>query len=165
MKTYFSRIDLNADGKISRDDFVDMAQKFVAGGYVKSDAAGFETNICGIWDKYLSGLGADLTEAAFINAMKEAVKTDAGKTTLTGALALFFKAVDTDGDAQISQSEFELFFKIIGLAASDAQTAFKAIDENSDDQLSLEEFTGAGIDFFVNEAESTSSLFWGPLKA
>lgn len=165
MKTYFARIDLNADGKISRDDFLDMAEKFIAGGYVKSDQEAFKGNICGIWDKYLSGLGADLTEEGFVKAMQTAVASDGGKATLSGVLSLFFKAVDTDGDAQISAGEFELFFKIIGLGAADSLAAFKAIDENSDDQLSEEEFTTAGLDFFVNQAESTAQLFWGPLKA
>jgi len=167
MITYFNRIDLNRDGKISKEDFEDMAAKFIDAGFVSAaNKATFTSNICGIWDSYLSKLGKDggITSADFTAQAKELVKTDAGKNTLGGALDNFFKAVDTDGDEQISATEFELFYKIIGLDTSSAGSSFAAIDENNDGQLSLDEFKTAGIQFFTLEDEShPSKLFWGPL--
>jgi len=166
MRTYFSRIDLNADGQISKEDFTDMADRFIKDGFVaEAKKASFSSNICGIWDKYLSTLGeTGITQDAFVESIKKLIKDPAGVDTLKGSLVNFFHAVDTDGDEQISKTEFELFYRIIGLEPSMAAASFATIDENSDDQLSLEEFTDTGILFFTSEDEShPSKVFWGPL--
>lgn len=166
MRTYFARIDLNNDGKISKEDFEDMANKFIAGGYVKDEnKATFTANICGIWDSYLAKLGGDgISQAGFLESAKKLAADAEGEKIIKGALTNFFHAIDTDGDAQISKTEFELFYRIIGLDTSFAAASFAAIDENSDDNLSLDEFTTAGFQFFKSTDEaSPTKVFWGPL--
>jgi Ca2+-binding EF-hand superfamily protein len=166
LRTYFNRIDLNADGKISKEDFQDMASNFIAAGCVKdaSKQADFTAKICGIWDKYLSKLGNDCTQEVFVGSVKSLIQSADGKATLQGSLTNFFHAIDTDGDGNISAEEFENFYKIIGLDASMAADSFAKIDENSDNSLSEDEFVTAGLLFFTSEDESSpSKSFWGPL--
>jgi Ca2+-binding EF-hand superfamily protein len=119
-----------------------------------------------VWDKYLkdSQGGAALNQDAFIATLKAQVSDPALRQTLAGPLPLFFSAVDANGDGQIQEDEFKLFFDILGLDANFAPATFKAIDTNNDGQLSLDEFVAAGVDFFTSDDESSpNKLFWGPL--
>ena len=166
MKTYFSRIDFDKDGAITRKDFEGMGTRFVE--KEKADAATGEiikTKICAVWDNFLSKVGGDgINEAAFIEAMKKQVGDASLKETLQGPLPLFFAAVDANNDGFISSDEYGIFFDIIGLDPNMAPASFQAIDTNNDGLLSQDEFIEAGTEFFINEdAASPSKLFWGPL--
>ena len=166
MKTYFSRIDFDKDGSITRKDFEGMGTRFVE--KEKADAATGETiktAICAVWDNYLSKVGGDgINQDAFIEAMKKQVSDPSLKDAVSGPLPLFFRAVDANSDGNICSEEYGIFFDIIGLDPNMAPASFQAIDTNNDGLLSEEEFVTAGVEFFTSEdAASPTKLFWGPL--
>ena len=119
-----------------------------------------------VWDKYLHAVGGGdaIAKDAFIDAMKQLVHDPGMKATLEGPLPLFFHAVDNNNDGMISEDEFCLFFRIIGLDEKMAPASFQAIDTNNDGLLSKDEFVTAGTEFFLSEDPSKpTKLFWGPL--
>ena len=81
-----------------------------------------------------------------------------------GPLPYFFKAIDVNGDGLISVTEYENFFRCMGIDSSYAGTSFPALDTDGDGTLSSQEFVAAGEEFFVGEDENASTqTYWGPL--
>ena len=120
-----------------------------------------------VWDKYLSVLGGGnaIQEAQFVESMAKLVNDPSTKGVLEGPLPLFFHCVDSNDDHLIDESEYQEFFKILGLDTSLAKAAFQAIDTNHDGDISLDEFIEAGTNFFLEQDESSpNAMFWGPLE-
>jgi len=168
MKTYFTRIDFDKDGTITRKDFEGMAERFAESEKLsKERSAELKTKLVQVWEKYLKDghEGATgLNQDQFISTLKKQVADPSLRQTLAGPLPLFFHAVDANQDGQIQAEEYALFFKILGLDPKLAEVSFKAIDTNHDGNLSLDEFVTAGVDFFTSENEACpSKVFWGPL--
>jgi len=169
MRTYFERIDFDKDGAITRADFEGMATRFAKDGALDAAAKdALMATLTGVWDKYLSTFagGSDVNKDTFVEGMKKQVKDPELKASLEGPLPLFFNAVDRNADGQIDQSEYEEFFKILGLDPVMAPASFQAIDADGDGQLTVAEFVAAGLEFFLSEDPSKASkLFWGPMVA
>nr|P04571.1 RecName: Full=Sarcoplasmic calcium-binding protein; Short=SCP [Hediste diversicolor]1Q80_A Chain A, Sarcoplasmic calcium-binding protein [Hediste diversicolor]2SCP_A Chain A, SARCOPLASMIC CALCIUM-BINDING PROTEIN [Hediste diversicolor]2SCP_B Chain B, SARCOPLASMIC CALCIUM-BINDING PROTEIN [Hediste diversicolor] len=166
MKTYFNRIDFDKDGAITRMDFESMAERFAKESEMKAEHAKvLMDSLTGVWDNFLTAVagGKGIDETTFINSMKEMVKNPEAKSVVEGPLPLFFRAVDTNEDNNISRDEYGIFFGMLGLDKTMAPASFDAIDTNNDGLLSLEEFVIAGSDFFMNDGDSTNKVFWGPL--
>merc|ERR1712018_688686 len=167
MATYFSRIDADKDGAITRNDFECMATRFIAANKLDAASGGvLQGKLCEIWDNFLKNVAGDaaLDKTAFIAAMAKMVADPASEAALAGPLPLFFQAVDANNDGFIDAGEYGIFFDIIGIDKSLAADSFKAIDENNDGLLSADEFTTAGVQFFKSDdAASPNRLFWGPL--
>lgn len=165
MKTYFTRIDFDKDGSITRKDFDSMASRFAEKSKMNADcAATLKSHLTAIWDKFLSGGKEAVTQADFVAQMAKNVKDPAMKGCIEGPLPLFFSAIDDNNDGMISGDEFGLFFELLGMDKAMAPSSFQAIDTNNDGLLSLEEFTQAGSEFFFSEDPALpTKLFWGPL--
>merc|ERR1711981_838176 len=72
MATYFSRIDADKDGAITRNDFECMATRFITANKLDAAAGGvLQGKLCEIWDKFLKNVAGDsaLDKTAFIAAM------------------------------------------------------------------------------------------------
>lgn len=164
MKTYFTRIDFDHDGALTKSDFEGMANRFIEQAKFEGDkAADMTKTLLAIWTEISSHSGnADkVSQDAFLEGAKKLVGTP---DHFKGPLPHFFHAVDLDKDGNISGDEYKEFFRILGLDVTLAEASFKAIDTNNDGMLSLDEFTTAGIEFFTTDDEKNpNSLFWGPL--
>lgn len=166
MKTYFNRIDFDKDGAITRKDFESMASRFAKESSMAPDHAKIlMDSLTGVWDQFLKDVagGEGINEAAFITSMKGKVKESNAAQVVKGPLPLFFRAVDTNEDNMISRDEYGIFFKMLGLDDKMAPASFDSVDTNNDGLLSMDEFVEAGIDFFINDADSVNKVFWGPL--
>lgn len=168
MRTYFSRIDFDKDGAITRKDFEGMADRFIKSGKLKCEhESDLMQTLCAVWDKFLEpfGGGESLNQDRFIESMSKLVHDPKLKDTLQGPLPLFFHAVDANDDHLISGDEFTQFFDILGLDPKLAVDTFAAIDTNGDGDISLDEFVCAGVEFFTEEQDESkpSKLFWGPM--
>lgn len=169
MGTYFNRIDFDKDGTITRKDFEGMGERFIE---VKPETAGptgeaIKSKLNAVFDKYVSGIGGDagtaLNKANFVAGMEKMLGE---ADTLKGPLPLFFQAVDANSDGMIDESEYGIFFKVLGRAPEEGVTAFRAIDTNNDGLLSEEEFCDAGVKYFTNKDDENcpSKFFWGNLE-
>lgn len=164
MKTYFTRIDFDHDGAITKADFEGMAARFIETAKFTGDkAADVNKTLLAIWSDISSHSGGaeKISQDAFIEAAKKAV---GNPEQFKAPLPHFFHAVDLDNDGSISGDEYKEFFRILGLDVALAEASFKAIDTDNDGKLSLDEFSKAGVDFFTSDdANNPNSLFWGPL--
>lgn len=167
MRTYFTRIDFDHDGSITRKDFEGMNERFKKAGNLDGDRAkALADHLFAVWDKYLStvGGGEAISQEAFIASMTKLVDDPSMKATLEAPLPHFFHVIDTNNDGLISKEEYAEFFRILGLPDGLSDAAFTAIDTDKDGNLSEKEFITAGSDFFLNKAgEHPSDIFWGPL--
>lgn len=168
MKTYFSRIDFDKDGSITKADFEGMGNRFIE---LKPETAGptgeaIKGKLNDIFDKYITAIGGKSTDPVnqdnFIKGMEKMLGEEA---TLKGPLPLFFQAIDANSDGMIDADEYSIFFKVMGLDDTQGKAAFKAIDTNNDGLLSEEEFCDAGVKFFTTKDDENcpSKGFWGPL--
>lgn len=119
-----------------------------------------------LWEAYHSAAGGadSIDQDAFVKAMDK-IAHDHVKKVTEAPFELFFKIVDANNDGMIQGSEFEDFFRIMGLKPELAGDSFKAIDTNNDGLLSLEEFTSAGVEFFTSRDDKPTKLFFGPLES
>jgi len=169
MGTYFVRIDIDRDGVITKKDFDQMADRFIAEGSLSAERGqALRESLFAVWEKFWHHLGGEdrekIEKSQFVDAMKQIVACPNAKEILKAPLPFFFAAVDANEDGQISEGEYSTFFKCIGIKADLAGTSFKAIDANNDGQLSMDEFVDAGMEFFTGEDTSNDTkYFWGPL--
>lgn len=169
MRTHFARVDTNHDGVVTAEDFDRMADSFIeAGGLDNEGAASLRSHLKTIWTDYWNAADADqdgqVTPEEFVAAMTHVVDTPELSDQVGGPLPYFFKAIDVNGDGLISVTEYENFFRCIGIDASDAGTSFAALDTDGDGVLSSQEFVSAGTEFFLSEDESApTQTYWGPL--
>ncbi len=171
MRTHFDRVDVNGDGVVTAADFEQMADRFIdAGGLDNQGAESLRSHLNTIWSNYWNAADANhdgqVTPDEFVAAMTHVVGTPELSAQVGGPLPFFFKAIDVNGDGQISATEYANFFRCIGIDASLAAASFAAIDTDGDGVLSSAEFVAAGEEFFLSEDEGAATQnYWGPLLA
>ena len=169
MRTHFDRVDMNGDGVVTASDFEQMADRFIeAGGLDNQGAESLRGHLNTIWDEYWNAADADqdgqVTPDEFVAAMTHVVGTPELSAQVGGPLPYFFKAIDVNGNGQISATEYETFFRCMGIDSSLAADSFNAIDTDGDGLLSSEEFVAAGEQFFLSDDENAATQnYWGPL--
>ena len=166
METYFKRVDFDGDGVITKKDFEGMAERFIKQGELTGDTAKHLTEkTTELWEAYHSSSGGvdSIDKATFVKAMDKIAHDHISKIT-EAPFKLFFGIVDANNDGMIQGSEFEDFFRIMGLDPKLAAESFKAIDTNNDNLLSLDEFISAGVEFFTSREDTPTKLFFGPLE-
>ncbi len=171
MKTYFRCLDLNGDGDVSENDFLELGDRFIeSGGFADGDAHVLRQDLGTFWTNYWKPADANddgqVTEEEFIGAMTMAVNDPSRREGITDPLHIFFKAIDADNEGDISLLEFETFYQCLGINTEYIEEIFAGIDTDGDEVISKQEFISSGREFFLGEDEShPSRFFWGPLIA
>ena len=157
---HFHFRDLDKDGYVERDDWVQCAQNLIAirewefGSPEYEDVMVRHVNMwLTFWepadlnkdgkvalDEYLH-LAETQRKMGFTYEMKQVRKL----------FEAIFDTIDLDGDGKISLTEYKLFFRAWGLDGATAVEAFSSLDLNSDAQLSREAFLQYGVNFYVND--------------
>ncbi len=169
MMTHFTRLDANGDGVITEEDFDAIADRFIeVGGLDNQGAEALRSNLNAIWTNYWNAADTDrdgrVTPDEFVTSMTHVVSAPELREKVGGPLPLFFKAIDANSDGEISATDYENFFKCIGIDPSLAEGSFNAIDSNGDGVLSEDEFVAAGEEFFLSEdVNAPTQNYWGPL--
>ena len=165
-----TRLDINKDGHISRDDFELMGERLAEySGMTKEQAEETKKEFIKIGDKLnlKPGVKIPLEEAAkkaseSLLSMSPAER----KAIIHDGHNMLFDAIDTNKDGHISVKEFKVYFDVIAPLISEAEVAhsFNTIDANKNGEISREEFLAAAEDFLggVEETE-LSKVFFGPL--
>ncbi|MFD0201556.1 MULTISPECIES: EF-hand domain-containing protein [Saccharothrix] len=153
LKKRFEKWDVDGNGLIERSDYEAEAHRIIAafGEDPKSPQAR------ALIDAYVSmyeflatkaGVGANgsMTEDQFLGVVEAQVfaEGDAGfNRVIRPTVAAMVGLCDTDGDGEVSPSEFRKWLEAIGVDASSAVESFRTIDTNSSGTLTVEELVAA----------------------
>lgn len=167
MRTFHKILDVNKDGVISFDDFKLLSDRFVNLGHLsEKHTKEFQELIKDVWERQWGEISPYnlVTVEQYLEDMHHVLNDKSQMKRSHSFLPYLFKALDKDKSGEISEEEFKLFFKCLGLQEEDAIIAFRAIDTNGDGKLTMKEFVNHGRDFFLTEDEERiSKYFWGPL--
>ena len=154
---------MNKDGYISKEDFEDMAKRFIEYGKLRGEQAeGHRKAFHDIAEVLHLQEGVKVSREQYLSG---AVEFCPGTEETTAILfSKSFDVVDTDGDGIISPEEFRVYFKCMGINESHAKASFDGIDTDKDGKISRDEFIAASIEFFYGfDKSSGANLFYGPL--
>ena len=166
MKTRITRLDINKDGYIYRDDYVLMGKKLAEyGGLTKEQADSKDMQIKQNADalNLQPGSRMPIDEAAK-QLSDELLSTP--HAVIRKANNLNFDIIDTDKDGKISVNDFKAYFHIIAPALPENEVVhcFNTIDTNNDGIISCEQYCAAVEDFMLSVEETEmSKVFYGPL--
>jgi len=166
MKTYFYRHDLDKDGTLTKNDYVEFGQRYADIRKLdEENGNALKKQILEVWSVFTGGnVDVILSEDGFIRSLKDQIVDPSFSKTISEPLKIIFKAVDADADGSIDVDELGLFFEGFGLDKSLAPVTFEAIDSDGDGVISLDEFIATGLAFFTSEdEENPSKFFLGPL--
>jgi len=162
IRTLHARLDLNRDGSVTWDDFKVFADRFVIeGGATVEQGDKIEKIFLKMYNQYFADTIANgpLTADAYVEALMKQGKIAISKTVFEIS-SPFFDVIDTNNDGQISQKEYRVYYKVLGLDQQCADKSFKDVVKDENGLISRAEYMAAVDDFFCSEKPSN---FWGPL--
>lgn len=153
----FQKWDVNGNGRIERSDYEAEAMRIIKAFGVSPDVPQGKAVLDAFrgmfeYQATEAGVGPDgaLTQEQFI-AVNDKLMFKDGDVGFSRLLRPTIRAIvdlcDTDGDGEVSQTEFKKWMKAIGVSGADADAAFSAIDRDGSGQLSVEELVNAVRDF------------------
>ncbi|CAB3988635.1 sarcoplasmic calcium-binding [Paramuricea clavata] len=170
MRTRFTRLDLNHDGFISRDDYELMAKKLKEYGKLNAeDAESTRNAFMTVADRLdlKPGVKISVEEAAQkANRELSVMAQEKSKASLKKTHDPIFDALDLDKNGHISLDEFKVYFQIVApdISEDEMKHSFNVIDSNKNGKISREEFIAAAFDFIHGfEETEISKVFFGRL--
>jgi len=163
---YFRMFDANHDGKLTKEDFVEIGRRIAAmapGDEVRKEA--IRKMVLKDWDRLFNqdGKTVEVKPDELLQSFSEKTSEELAKLA-HDYCPIVFQAVDTDGDGFIQFSEYKNYFCVLFQDDKEARASFDAIDTNKDGILSLEEFRNAWIEFLSGkDQQSPYRLMLGPL--
>ena len=171
MRTRMSRLDINKDGYISREDFELMGKKLAEhSGMTEEQAQATTREFLKVADmiNLKPGVKKPLEEAAkrANESHCSLMSSDEKISLVNGVHNMLFDAIDTNKDGHISIKEFKVYLNLIapGVKEDEIVHSFDAIDADKNGEISREEFLAAAQDFLLGVEETElSKAFLGPL--
>ena len=170
MRTRMTRLDINKDGYISREDYELIGKKLAKhNGMTREQAEATTKEFLKVADAFnmKPGVKIPLEEAAKkASESLLSMSSEERKALLTDTHNLLFDAIDTNKDGHISMKEFEVYFKVLAPGISEVEVAhsFDSIDTDKNGEISREEFLAAAEDFMLGVEETElSKAFLGRL--
>ena len=170
MKTRLTRLDINKDGYISREDYDLMSKRLAErSGMTKEQAEQTHKELMKVADRLELKPGVKLP---VLEAAKKAsewtlsITPEEQKVNMKSSHNLLFDVIDTNKDGHISTKEFGDYFYTIAPDLTEAEVvySFNTIDANKNGEISREEFMAAAEDFFCGVEETElSKVFFGKL--
>ena len=167
MKTRMTRLDINKDGYISREDYELMSKRMAErSGMTKEQAEQTHKEMMKVADVFglKPGVKVAIQEAA--RKASDAILSQAMEDMFHTVHDLLFDIIDTNKDGHISMKELGDYFYTIAPDLTEAEVvhSFNTIDTNKNGEISREEFKAAAYDFLhgVEETE-LSRVFFGKL--
>ncbi|MGH3761625.1 EF-hand domain-containing protein [Actinophytocola sp.] len=161
LKQRFQKWDVNGNGYIERSDYEAEAQRILkAFGESVSSPKGraLIDAYLGMYDQMARHVGArqGVTENQFVQYVESQMfeQGDAGfNRVLRPTITAIVNLCDTDGDGQVSPSEFKRWLGAVGVPVSEADSAFRKLDTSGDGHLSVEELIQAVRDFHAGTSD------------
>jgi Ca2+-binding EF-hand superfamily protein len=153
LKKRFEKWDVNGNGRIEKSDYEAEAHRIIRA----FDEDPSSPQARALIDAYISmyeflatkaGVGANgaMTEDQFLGVVEAQVfaEGDAGfNRVVRPTVAAMVGLCDTDGDGEVSPSEFRKWLEAIGVDASSAVESFRTIDTNGSGTLTVDELVAA----------------------
>ena len=166
-----TRMDVNKDGFLSREDYDLMAKQLAEyGRLTEKQADSAYSGFMEIADtlNLTPGVKVPLQEAIQrANTSLLSMPPEERKEKVhDGVLGIMFDVIDTGKEGYNSLEEVKAFYKVIApeMSETEVMRAFELLDTAKDGKISREEFTAAAEDFlFGVEVTDVSKLFFGPL--
>ena len=170
IRTHFTRLDVNQDGFISREDYEEIGRKVAEYGKLnEEEAATTHSAFLAIADHLDLKPGVKHTiEEATQKVHKNVLSLPIGKNKELCDLThgIMFDAFDTNKDGHISYDEFQVYYRILAPKLQEhVLPCFNTIDADKDGVISREEFLAAAFEFMCGMKETAiSNSFFGPLE-
>jgi Ca2+-binding EF-hand superfamily protein len=167
IRTFHGILDVNKDGVISYDDFILFGERFIELGHLsEKHTQEFRNLLKDLWEKRWGPVNPynPVTVEQFLEDMHHVINDKHLVRRAHSFLPYLFRALDKDQSGEITEDEFKLFFRCLGLNERDASLAFKGMDDDHDGVVTMKEFVKHGREFFLTEDENKiSKYFFGPL--
>ena len=171
MRSYMTRMDINKDGFLSREDYELMAKQLAEyGGLTEKQADSAFSGFMEVADSFnlVPGFKLPLQEAiqrsskSLLSLPPEQRKDKVHD----GVLGKMFDIIDTSKEGYLSLDEIKAFYKVIAPEMAEAEVlhVFEAVDTGKDGKINREEFITGAEDFLFGVKETElSKIFFGPL--
>ncbi|CAH1796031.1 unnamed protein product [Owenia fusiformis] len=167
MVTYFRRLDIDNDGTITIEEWMELIKRFQAKQNDKKSEDRVKETLMRMWKEFMGSTKESMSLHDWLLCAVEIPlqrKNNGMSQLITDFSRVFFQTLDTNNDQEISMEEFENFFDCFQINPNFTPIAFKLIDTNEDGSISFNEFRHSLKDFFVNlDENSKGKCFFGPL--
>ncbi|MAS34969.1 MAG: hypothetical protein CL610_13250 [Anaerolineaceae bacterium] len=169
MTRLFNVFDANHNGFIEEQDYLRIAQNFARLRGLSPGSTGYQklqAKFSFVWE-YIQKFG-DPDHDEFVSLPEFLVYAESvleGQyAAVEGSTGSFlFELIDTDGDGQITQDEFRLFYQAYGIDVALVEDIFARLDLNADSVISADEFAQLGYDFhYSDDPDCPANWFFGP---
>ena len=166
-----TRMDINKDGFLSREDYELMAKQLAEyGGLTKKQTDSAFSGFMEVADSFnlVPGFKLPLQEAiqrsskSLLSLPPEQRKDKVHD----GVLGKMFDIIDTSKEGYLSLDEIKTFYKVIAPEMTEAEVlhTFEIVDTGKNGKINREEFIAGAEDFlFGVEETELSKIFFGPL--
>ena len=165
-----TRLDINNDGCISREDFELMSKRLSQhSGMTKEQAESTYDEFMKIADAltFKPGVKVPLEEAAQQSSKAIlSLALEEKQALLYHQHNMLFDIIDTNKDGHISLEGYKVYYHVMAPGTSEEEIihSFNTIDANKDGEISREEFLAAAEDFLLGVEETElSKVFFGKL--
>ena len=172
MKTAFAYHDVDGDGYITEEDFIQWAKHMekLFPSMSEEKRKILEEKQTRVWGDLLGGKGKGsdykVTENLYIEKFFSVVNKEGAEDKMRKEWGDVFEVMDLNQDGVISKKEHRCFFEARkNVDPNGAIVAFSAMDTNMDGSITCDEYINAGVEFYFNFADETkpSKHFFGPL--
>ncbi|MFI7677227.1 EF-hand domain-containing protein [Actinophytocola sp. NPDC049390] len=160
LRQRFRKWDVNGNGVIERGDYEAEATRILqAFGEPPSSSKGraLLDAYLGMFDQMSRKVGSkEISEDQFVDYVENQMfgQGDAGfNRVLRPTITAIVNICDTDGDGEVSPTEFGRWLKAVGVPDSQARSAFQQLDKDQSGHLSVEELINAVRDFHAGKLD------------
>ena len=174
LSRHFYFRDLNKDGFVERNDWIQCAQNLAALRSWQAGSVEYEEMMArhvAMWTTFWQPADQDKDGKVSLNEYLHLAETQRkmGFTyemkQVTSLFKAVFDCVDLDGDGEITRDEYKLFFQAWGIDSTLAEAAYSQMDFNADDRLSRGAFLQYGSNFYINnEPDVAGNHLFGPYE-
>ncbi|MFF1695260.1 EF-hand domain-containing protein [Streptomyces sp. NPDC058257] len=174
LKRYFTAIDADGSGTLTRGDFELVARRYVDALNLAPDSHQAEktrTATLKIWDDLISPMDANgdgkVSPEEFIDALQKSLATDraAYAESIRPSANAYFELCDADDNGEVDEQEYiRLMGAACGIPADEAAATYRTLVPPAHDGMTRESWHEMLLSFFYDEEpDSPANHIFGRL--